>query len=239
MAMDTAEHLLTATAATWGLQVDERQLDLLRRYADELERWNQHTNLTAVRDRAEIYRRHFLDSLSLAVFWGEPPASLVDLGTGGGFPGLPLKILRPEMELTLVDSVGKKTEFLAHVVQALGLAGVRVRTARAEELGRDRAERERHDLVTARAVAELRVLVEYGLPLLRLGGRMLAPKGAGAFEEAAAATNAIGLLGGELVGVEPVSLPGLEARAVVVIDKVAPTGPRYPRQVGTPARKPL
>lgn len=237
--MDTAERLLTDTIAAWGLRLDAGQLALLRRYADELERWNQHTNLTAVRDRAEIYRRHFLDSLSLAPLWGEPPATLVDLGTGGGFPGLPLKILRPAIELTLVDSVGKKTEFLSHVVGELGLSGVRVRTARAEELGREKAERERHDLVTARAVAELRVLVEYGLPLLRVGGRMLAPKGAGAFEEAAAAANAIALLGGELVGVEPVSLPGLEARAVVVIDKVAPSDQRFPRQVGTPARKPL
>jgi 16S rRNA (guanine527-N7)-methyltransferase len=237
--MDIAERLLTETIADWGLRLDAGQLAQLRRYADELERWNQHTNLTAVRDRLEIYRRHFLDSLSLAAFWGEPPATLVDLGTGGGFPGLPLKILRPELELTLVDSVGKKTEFLSHVVRQLGLDGVRVRTARAEELGRDKAERERHSLVTARAVAELRVLVEYGLPLLRVGGRMLAPKGAGAFEEAAAATGAIEQLGGELAAVEPVSLPGLEARAVVVIDKVAPTDRRYPRPVGTPARRPL
>jgi len=237
--MSNAEQLLVQTAAAWGLTLDEVQLDLLRRFADELERWNQHTNLTAVRDRDEIYRRHFLDSLSLAAFWDEPPGSLVDLGTGGGFPGLPLKILRPAISLTLVDSVGKKTAFLEHVSRRLGLEGVRVLTARAEELGRQRAERERYDLVTARAVAELRVLVEYGLPLLRVGGRMLAPKGAGAFEEAAAAANAIELLGGELAAVEPLSLPGLDARAVVVIDKVAPTDARYPRPVGTPARKPL
>lgn len=237
--MDAAERLLTTTIATWGLHLDAGQLALFNSYADELEAWNRHTNLTAVSGREEIYRRHFLDSLSLVPFWGEPPDTLVDLGSGAGFPGLPLKILRPELELTLVDSVGKKTEFLSHLVRRLGLNDVRVRTARAEELGRDRAERERHALVTARAVAELRVLVEYGLPLLRVGGRMLAPKGAGAFEEAAAAANAIDLLGGELVAVEPVSLPGLDARAVVVIDKIAPTDPRYPRPVGTPARRPL
>lgn len=237
--MDTAERLLTATIADWGLALDERQLGLLSRYAEELERWNAHTNLTAVSGREEIYRRHFLDSLSLAVYWGSPPDTLVDIGSGGGFPGLPLKILRPQLELTLVDSVGKKTEFLAHVARQLGLEGVRVRTARAEEIGRDPAERERHALVTARAVAELRVLVEYGLPLLRIGGRMLAPKGAAAYDEAAAAAGAIEQLGGELLGVEPVTLPGLEARAVVVIEKVAPSPARFPRPVGTPARRPL
>jgi 16S rRNA (guanine527-N7)-methyltransferase len=116
---------------------------------------------------------------------------------------------------------------------------VRVITGRAEELGRDPREREAHGLVTARAVADLRVLAEYALPLLRVGGRLLAPKGAGAAEEARAAEGAVRALGGALVGVEPVELPGLEPRAVVVIAKVAPTDRRYPRAVGLPARKPL
>ncbi|GAB4424462.1 MAG: 16S rRNA (guanine(527)-N(7))-methyltransferase RsmG [Chloroflexi bacterium OHK40] len=233
------EQLLRATAHSWGLQLDERQLAQFAIYAEALVAWNAHTNLTTVTSREAVYVRHFLDSLSLARFWGDPPATLADLGSGAGFPGLPLKILRPELALTLVDSVGKKTAFLRHVVALLELDAVRIVTGRAEELGRNPYERERYDLVTARAVADLRVLVEYGLPLLRLGGRLLAPKGAAAYEEATAAARAIALLGGELLGVEPVDLPGLDSRAIVVVRKVAPTDPRYPRAVGLPARRPL
>jgi 16S rRNA (guanine527-N7)-methyltransferase len=236
---DSPEQLLATTCAAWGLPLSADQLDAFRIYADELATWNAHTNLTAITDREGVYVRHFLDSLSLAPFLGTEPDSLVDLGTGAGFPGLPLKLLRPTLTLTLVDSVGKKTAFLAHLVDRLGLDGVRVITARVEELGRDPRERERHGVVVARAVADLRVLAEYGLPLLRVGGRLLAPKGASAHEEAVAADRAITMLGGQVVGVEPVDLPGLDPRALVIISKLAPTDPRYPRPVGVASRKPL
>jgi 16S rRNA (guanine527-N7)-methyltransferase len=236
---DTAEQLLVTTCASWGLHLSVDQLAAFRTYAAELAAWNAHTNLTAITDREGVYVRHFLDSLALAPYLGEAPASLVDLGTGAGFPGLPLKLLRPDLALTLVDSVGKKTAFLAHLVGRLGLAGVRVITARAEELGRNRGERGRHGVVVARAVADLRVLAEYGLPLLRVGGLLLAPKGLSAQEEAAAVGHALALLGGEVAGVEPVALPGVDPRALVIMRKVAPTDPRYPRPVGTASRKPL
>jgi 16S rRNA (guanine527-N7)-methyltransferase len=231
--------LLADTAADWGFALNEVQRAQFDLYADELLAWNSHTNLTAIRSRDEVYVRHFLDSLVLARYWGEPPASLVDIGAGAGFPGLPLKILRPQLQLVLLDSVGKKTAFLSHVVDRLGLGGVRVITGRAEELGRDPRERERHGLVTARAVADLRVLAEYGLPLLRVGGRLLAPKGAAATEEAQAAEHAVRALGGTISAVERIELPGLEPRTLVIIEKVAPTDPRYPRGVGLPTRKPL
>jgi 16S rRNA (guanine527-N7)-methyltransferase len=135
--------------------------------------------------------------------------------------------------------VAKKTAFLNHLVQELGLEGVQVRTARAEELGRDPAEREQYDVVTARALAELRVLAEYALPLARVGGRVLAPKGAAASAEATAAARAITLLGGAPAECLPVDLPGQDDAVVVVIRKVAPTDPRYPRAVGVPRRRPL
>jgi 16S rRNA (guanine527-N7)-methyltransferase len=231
--------LLAETAAAWGLPLSAEQRARFELYADELLAWNAHTNLTAIRARDEVYSRHFLDSLVLARHWGAPPRSLADIGTGAGFPGLPLKILRPELELLLLDSVGKKTAFLAHVVAHLGLDGVRIVTGRAEELGHDPGERERYDLVTGRAVADLRVLAEYALPLLRVGGRLLAPKGPGAADEASAAAHALRALGGSLSAIEPVELPGLELRAMVIIDKVAPTDRRYPRAVGVPAKKPL
>lgn len=236
---DRPTRFLADTAAAWGLPLNDAQLRQFACYADELAAWNVHTNLTAITAREDVYVRHFLDSLVLACYWGKAPASLVDIGTGAGFPGLPLKILRPELALTLVDSVGKKTAFLHHLVRVLGLDQVRVITGRAEELGRDRREREQYDVVTARAVADLRVLAEYGLPLLRVGGRLLAPKGAEAATEAAAAHSAFELLGGVLEQVVPIELPGVEPRTLVVVRKVAPTDLRYPRPVGVPARRPL
>jgi 16S rRNA (guanine527-N7)-methyltransferase len=236
---DPAVALLVTTAASWGIALSPAQLGYFARYAQVLADWNAHTNLTAISTPEAIYRRHFLDSLSLVRFWGDPPARLIDLGSGGGFPGVPLKIVRPELRLTLVDSVAKKTAFLNHLVQELGLEGVQVRTARAEELGRDPAEREQYDVVTARALAELRVLAEYALPLARVGGRVLAPKGAAASAEATAAARAITLLGGAPAECLPVDLPGQDDAVVVVIRKVAPTDPRYPRAVGVPRRRPL
>ncbi|MEI8165957.1 MAG: 16S rRNA (guanine(527)-N(7))-methyltransferase RsmG [Chloroflexales bacterium] len=236
---DNPDALMAATAAAWGLPLDPAQLAQFRRYADELAAWNAHTNLTAITDREGVYVRHFLDSLALARHWGEAPDTLLDIGSGAGFPGLPLKLLRPTLALTMVDSVGKKTAFLAHLTAQLGLTGVRVITGRVEALGRDLREREQYAVVTARAVADLRVLVEYGLPLVRVGGRLLAPKGAAAHEEATAAARAIKLLGGEILGVELIALPGVEPRHLVVIGKVAPTDGRYPRPVGMPTRKPL
>lgn len=236
---ERAEQILSETMAAWGMPLSSGQLSAFRHYADELAAWNATTNLTAITAREDVYIRHFLDSLVLARMWGRPPDSLVDIGSGAGFPGVPLKLLFPDMALLLVDSVGKKTDFLQHLVGRLELRDVRVVTARAEELGRDRRERERYGAVTARAVAELRVLAEYSLPLLRVGGLFLAPKGAAAHEEAAAAATALALLGGELRSIEPVVLPGVEPRAAIVVTKVRPTDPRYPRPVGTPARKPL
>jgi 16S rRNA (guanine527-N7)-methyltransferase len=236
---DHAAELLAATAADWGLPLRSAQLEQFARYAALLIEWNAHINLTAISAPDQIYRRHFLDSLSLALFWGDAPQRLIDIGSGAGFPGVPLKILRPELELTLVDSVGKKTAFLRHLVQTLGLQHVHVYTARIEDLGRDPAERERYDVVTARAVAELRVLVEYALPLARVGGRMLAPKGAGAAAEIADAANAIALLGGAPARRETVHLPGQDSAVVIVIPKIAATDARYPRAVGLPRRRPL
>ncbi|MGQ9927336.1 MAG: 16S rRNA (guanine(527)-N(7))-methyltransferase RsmG [Chloroflexaceae bacterium] len=236
---DPIERLLADTATAWGLPLDSNQLRQFARYADELLAWNAHTNLTAITDRQAIYVRHFLDSLALARFWGPPPATLVDIGTGAGFPGLPLKILHPPLAVTLVESVGKKTTFLKHLVAVLGLEQVRIVTARVETLGHDPGERERYDVATARAVADLRVLAEYALPLLRVGGLLLAPKGVGAEPEIEGARRAVALLGGTIEQVVPIQLPGVEPRSLVVARKVAPTDPRYPRSVGIPARRPL
>jgi len=223
----------------WGLALDRRQLDQFVAYASELRRWNERVNLTAITDEREIVTRHFLDSLRCALSWGVSPHNLVDVGTGAGFPGLPLKILRPKLRLTLVESVEKKAAFLQHITAELGLSDVAVVVARAEAAGRDAAHRERYDVATARAVAELRVLAEYCLPLCRVGGRFLAPKGGQIEREIADAQAAISRLGGRLASVEAVDLPEVERRTLVVVEKVAPTPEQYPRAVGIPSKRPL
>jgi 16S rRNA (guanine527-N7)-methyltransferase len=231
--------ILAPTAAAWGLALTPAQLDQFAIYLAELQDWNARLNLTAIADAEGIVTRHFLDSLRCALSWGEAPANLIDIGTGAGFPGLPLKILRPALRLTLVESIGKKAAFLRHIAARLNLADVEVLVDRAEAAGRDPARREQYDVAVARAVAELRVLAEYCLPLCRVGGRFLAPKGAQLEAEVAAARPAIAALGGRLVAIEPVELLGAEPRSLVVIDKVAPTPPQYPRAIGVPAKRPL
>jgi 16S rRNA (guanine527-N7)-methyltransferase len=231
--------LLHTTAAAWGLALSQRQLDQFDAYATELQHWNDQLNLTTVTSRDAIITRHFLDSLRCALSWGDAPATLADIGSGAGFPGLPLKILRPELQLTLVESIEKKAQFLRHMAAALGLDDVQVLAARAEAIGQEPGQRERYQVVAARAVAELRVLAEYCLPLVALGGRLLAPKGPQAAGEAALADRAIQELGGRLLAIEPVELPGEPARTLVVIEKLTATPPRYPRRAGIPSKRPL
>lgn len=230
---------LLRVATSWGLNLNQRQIEQFARYSAELRAWNARVNLTSITDEHEIVTRHFLDSLRCALSWGEAPSSLIDIGSGAGFPGLPLKILRPELRVALVESVGKKAAFLRHIVAALDLHDVTVVAARAEVVGRDPQHREQYDVVTARAVAELATLAEYCLPLCRVGGRVLAPKGSDIDDEIARARVAIARLGGQLIGVEPVEIPGVEPRTLVVIAKIAPTPAVYPRAVGVPAKRPI
>jgi len=231
--------ILETTTASWGLPLSQLQLEQFTIYRTELRRWNERVNLTAITGEAEIVTRHFLDSLRCALSWGNEPQRLIDVGTGAGFPGLPLKILRPSLKLTLVESVAKKAAFLQHMLIVLDLRDVKILTGRAEAAGRDPAHRASYDVAVARAVADLRVLAEYCLPLCRLAGRFLAPKGAHIEDEVQAAQPAISTLGGRLVAVEPVLVPGLEPRSLVVVEKVANTPPQYPRAVGVPSKRPL
>lgn len=230
---------LTETAAAWGMPLTPHQQAQFATYATELVRWNAHTNLTSITDPVGISVRHFLDSLACVQFVAAPPQRIADVGAGAGFPGLPLKILWQHAQLTLIEATGKKTAFLQHLVAELALTNVTILTARAELPGQQPAHREQYDLVVARAVAALPVLLEYCLPLARLGGRVLAPKGADVQAEVQAASTALARLGGTLVQVAAVKLPDLEARTMIVIDKTAPTPAHYPRSVGTPARRPL
>ena len=240
-----------------GLTLSPKHLALFELYYEELTSWNKRFNLTAITRYEEVQCRHFLDSLScllaLSAKKGDrtipsavplqlesAPLWCLDVGSGAGFPGIPLKIILPEIRMTLIEATGKKTTFLRHLIDVLALKDVEVLHGRAEEIGHESEHRERYDVVMARAVAHLSVLAEYCLPFCRLGGRMIAPKGVDAQAEAETASNALFLLGGYLVTIKPVELVGLEAdRHLVVVDKVAPTPEAYPRRAGIPAKRPL
>jgi 16S rRNA (guanine527-N7)-methyltransferase len=235
------ENLKQVVQQIVGVSLSPRQLASFERFEQELLEWNERFNLTAIRDPEGIRVKHFLDSLTCwLVMKDSPPTRLVDIGTGAGFPGIPLKIVHPSLQLTLVESVGKKAEFCRHAAQTLGLDRVEVLQARAEELGLDRKHRECYDWVVARAVANLNTLAEYLLPLARLGGAVLAQKGETGPAEVHAAEHAIQLLGGRLRILHKVNLPGIaEDRYLIVIDKVAATPSGYPRRVGLAAKRPI
>lgn len=224
-----------------GIHLSRAQVSALSLYERELIDWNTRFNLTAIRDPHEIHIKHFLDSLTcLLVMRDSSIERLIDVGSGAGFPGIPLKIVYPKMHLTLVESVGKKAEFCKHVVKMLDLHRVEVIQERAETLGQNPVYREQYDWAVARAVAILPVLSEYLLPLVRVGGRMLAMKGESGPAEAHSSERALRVLGGHLRQLVPVTLPGVaEERYLVVIDKVAAVPPKYPRKIGMPAKRPL
>ncbi|MCZ7545611.1 MAG: 16S rRNA (guanine(527)-N(7))-methyltransferase RsmG [Anaerolineae bacterium] len=236
------ETLARTLNETLRLDLTADQQRAFRAYAALLLEWNAHTNLTAITEPAAIETKHFLDSLTLLRAVRPTAAGLrvVDVGSGAGFPGVPLKVVFPHIKLTLVEATGKKADFLEHLTRTLGLRDVKVVNCRAEECGQDAAHRERYDLALARAVAAMPTLAEYLLPLCRVGGQCVAYKGESAPQEAAQAENALRILGGQLRQLVPIELPGVaETRYLIVIDKRVATPERYPRRPGIPAKRPL
>lgn len=235
------ENWLKVLKELTGIQLTPVQVNQFQIYENELLDWNQRINLTAIRDTQGVQIRHFVDSLSCALaFPKDPPSDLIDVGTGAGFPGLALKILWPQMHLTLVDSVGKKLRFCEHVASILKLEGVFFLNARAETIGQQPDHRECYHAAVGRAVAAAPVLAEYLLPLVKPGGVALMPRGADAVEEARLAQAAIRKLGGDLREVLPVRIPGIDGeRFLVTIQKTARTPAIYPRLPGIAAKKPL
>ncbi len=236
--------LLSDSARYLGLELSEEHLRAFEIYYRELVAWNEKCNLTAITDYEQVQVKHFLDSLTCLLAVGCPRSEVqgraIDIGAGAGFPGLPLKIVCPGLQLTLLEATGKKVRFLEHIVNRLELEGVEVIQGRAEEVGRDPAHRERYDLALARAVASLSVLVEYALPFCRVGGLFVAQKGPEVEPEVEAAEAAITILGGKLHRIMHLELPPLaEPRSLVVIEKVAPTPEKYPRRPGIPSKRPL
>ena len=235
---------LISGAQDLQLTLKAEQVDALRFYQHELVAWNQRFNLTAITDDAGIQIRHFLDSLSclLALERGERLRGkrVIDVGTGAGFPGLVLKIVCPGIQLTLLEATAKKVSFLEHMIDTLGLEGVTAVKGRAEELGQDPEHRESYDWALARAVADLPILAEYLLPLVKINGRMLAQKGENAPEEVHRSESAFQQLGGRLRKLVQVELRGLaETRYLVIVDKIATTPIKFPRRAGMPTKRPL
>lgn len=232
---------LSEVAKEYGLELTSDQISAFNRYYELLVEWNEKINLTAITEPREVAIKHIVDSLSCyqkELFTGQ--VSLIDVGTGAGFPGLPLKIFYPELKLTLLDSLNKRVKFLQLVVDELGLKDVEVIHARSEEAARNKKYREKFDLVTARAVARLPIICEYCLPFVKQGGTFIALKGRQYEEEIQEAQKAFSVLGGKLVKSMPVKLPELEdKRAVVYIKKEKATPKVYPRKAGTPERNPI
>ena len=235
---------LNAGAQKLGLELSPRQLEQFNIYYQELIDWNKRMNLTTITDYEEVQIKHFLDSLTVTLAWQQPISDphfyVIDVGTGAGIPGIPLKILFPNIKLVLLEATAKKATFLHHLNHKLGLDNVEIVVGRAEEVAHEPQYREKFDVVLSRAVAPLPTLVELTLPFCTIGGSFIAQKKGGIDLEIGRADKAISLLGGKLREVKRVELEEFtDERQLIIIDKVSPTPELYPRHPGIPAKRPL
>lgn len=231
--------LLTKGARQLGIHMETQEVDKCIKYMDMLLEWNQKINLTAIKEEKEVIVKHFLDSLTILPLIKQSDASVIDVGTGAGFPGIPLKMLKGDIRITLLDSLKKRTKFLKEVINMINAENVTILHGRAEDFGRDNLYREKFNYSVARAVAALPVLVEYCLPFLEVGGVFIAMKGRN-MEEINDSRNAIKTLGGEIEEIVELSLPFTDIkRNIICIRKLRHTSTQYPRKSGKPSKEPL
>ena len=219
--------------------LQEDQIKQLWEYMQLLLNWNSKINLTAITEPREIILKHFIDSFTISKYIAQK-TSLIDVGTGAGFPGIPGKIIRPDIDIVLVDSLQKRINFLCETIEKLELGNIKAIHARIEEIGKDKKYREKFDYVTSRAVANLSVLAEYMLPLSKKCGKTICMKGSNVDEELNDAKCAINILGGNVEKIEKFLLPDSEiGRNIIIIDKIENTPNKYPRKAGTPSKQPI
>jgi 16S rRNA (guanine527-N7)-methyltransferase len=233
--------LLVAGAAKLGISLSASQCQQFEIYYHELVSWNERVNLTAITSYEEVQLKHFLDSLTIAAVKDiSLPLTILDVGTGAGFPGIPLKLVFPNLRLTLLEATAKKTAFLQHILITLNLNDVTVLNGRAEDISHQPQYRESFDLVLSRAVALLPSLVELTLPFCKIPGRFIALKKGDISLETTQAQKAIGIMGGELKEIKLIELNEFaDQRSLVIIDKIKPSPPRYPRRSGMPEKRPI
>lgn len=232
--------LLKDGAAEFGIELSETQLNQFSRYHQSLVSWNEKINLTAITEEREVVLKHFIDSISVLRCFPQGAKTLIDVGTGAGFPGIPLKIVQGDLNVTLLDSLEKRVRFLDTVIAENQLTGIRASHGRAEDFARDKAHREAYDIGIARAVAALPVLCEYVMPFVRKGGFFIAMKGSEVQQELKEAEKAISILGGTLRKVEHFQLPfDPMERHIILIEKIGHTPSQYPRKSGKPTKSPI
>lgn len=228
---------LTLEAKKIGVVLDQKHIEQFTTFLKLLQKESKEINLTSVTETNDIILKHFVDSISIAPCVQKNAVSVIDVGSGAGFPGIPLAIIRPELHITLLEATAKKVHFMDSVIQTLQLKNVKTLNARAEEAGQDLRYREQFDIALARAVAETRVLAEYVLPFVKIGGFFIAQKDAS--ENIMNAEKAIKTLGGEIQDIVPVKIPGLPERNLVIVRKISTTIDKYPRRPGSPEKKPI
>lgn len=232
---------LREDALKFGVELNDTQLIQFDTYYKMLIEWNEKINLTAITEFEEVLKKHFLDSISIGRILGQnEKISILDIGTGAGFPGIPIKIAFPEVEITLMDSLNKRINFLNEVIKELSLNGITAIHGRAEDFAKKDLLREKFDFVVSRAVANLSSLSEFCLPYVKVGGKFISYKSEKAKEELIASENAISVLGGGNVRCDEFILPDTDFnRTFVIIEKVNETPNKYPRKAGTPVKQPL
>ena len=233
--------LLSQAAQQMNISLEEKQLQQFLRYKELLLEWNEKMNLTAITDEREIILKHFIDCISiLSVYTPNAKATLIDVGTGAGFPGVPLKIAIPSLKVTLLDSLNKRINFLKELTENLELQNIQCIHSRAEEAGKNKLYREKYDICVSRAVANLATLSEYCLPFVKVGGEFIALKGPDVEEELNSSKKAIKTLGGEITDVKVISIPFTDINhSIVMIKKVRQTPSQYPRKAGTASKEPI
>lgn len=230
---------ITKNAEIINEHITQKQSDDLFKYMKLLIEWNNKINLTAITDENEIILKHFIDSITINKYL-KGKKSVLDIGTGAGFPGMPLKILNTDINFTLADSLNKRIMFLEEVCKELNLKNISCVHGRAEELGNNEKYREKYDVVTSRAVAKLNVLLEYMLPFVKVGGECICMKGPNIKEEIDEINSALKVLGGRIKKIENMVLPNSDnERNIIVIEKIARTPSKYPRKAGIPSKQPL